>query len=131
MNHVVVNCDDGALKDAAWMCSVRSSFDVGNALASALAPFWTIERELDPFGDLTVIVLPVSDTDARPSFILYEADGLVQVSTFVCDDWRSRQTFRTCQRAVDAIIEAASLVRPQACQASRISRTIRARSSVL
>ncbi len=122
MAHVVVKCEAGTQNEPTWIRNARSSFDVGAALASALTPFWTIERELDPFGDLTVIVLPVDDATARPCFILYEADAVVQVSTFVGDDWRCRQTFRTCQRAVDAIINAAATVSRPACQVSSTSR---------
>jgi hypothetical protein len=75
-------------------------------------------------------VLPVSDTAARRSFVLYEESGSVQVSTFVGEDWLCRQTFHTCQRAVAAIIETATLVSPPAPHASSTSRTTRARSSV-
>ncbi len=120
MAYSIVKCDNAALNDVTWLRDARSSFDVAAALTSALTPFWTIEREVDPSGELTIIVLPVGDTDA-----------LVQVSTFVCDDWRTRRSFRTCQRAVEAIIAAASPLCPPACQASRTSRTMRARSSVL
>jgi hypothetical protein len=105
----VVKHDVLAPNDETWLRDARSSFDVGATLASALTPFWTIDREFDPSGDLSVIVLPAGVTATRPSFILYEANAVVHVSTFVGDEWRSRQTFRTCQRAVDAMIEAAGL----------------------
>jgi hypothetical protein len=131
MAHVVVKHDDRALNDETWLRDARSSFDVGAVLTSALTPFWTVDREFDLSGDISVIILPVGDTAERPSFILYEEDAVVQVSTFVGEEWRSRRTFRTCQRAVGAVIEAASLACPSVCQASRTSRTTRARSSVL
>jgi hypothetical protein len=131
MAHVVVKHDVRALNDERWLRDARSSFDVGATLTSALTPFWTVDREFDPSGDLSVIVLPVGDTGAHPSFVLYEQDAVVKVSTFLGEDWRSRRTFRTCRRAVDAIIEAASLAGPSACQASKISHVTRARSSVL
>jgi hypothetical protein len=115
MAHLVVKQDVRPQNDQIWLRDARSSFDVGAALASALMPLWTVDREVDPSGDLSVIILPVNDIAVHPSFVLYEEDAVVQVSTFLGDVWRSRQTFRTCQRAVDAIIEAASLVYPSAC----------------
>jgi hypothetical protein len=130
MSHEVVRHDDvRTLNDEAWLQNARSCFDVGATLTSALTPFWTVDREADPSGDISVIVLPAGDTAARPSFVLYEQDAAVQVSTFLGEDWRSRRTFQTCRRAVDAIIEAAN--RPSARQASSTSRTTRARSSAL
>jgi hypothetical protein len=119
---------DESLTDEAWLRDARSNFDVGATLASALTPAWTVEREVDPFGDLSLVMLPACGTPARPTFVLYEEDGLVQVSTFFGEDWQHRQAFRTCQRAVAAIVAAAS---PLADQASSTSRTTRARSSVL
>jgi hypothetical protein len=130
MAYVVVNDDGRALDDEIWLREARSGFDVGATLKSALEPLWTVDREFDPSGDLSVIVMPVSDTATHPSFVLYEENAVVRVSTFLGDDWRNRQTFRSCQRAVDAIIEAASLVYPPACQASGSSHTIQANSSV-
>jgi hypothetical protein len=124
MAHVVEKNDVRALTDEAWLRHARSSFDAGTALTSALTLAWSVERETDPWGELSIVVLPASDTAAHPSFVLYEENGSVQVSTFLGEDWQCRQTFQTCQRAVAAIIEAASLSAPNA------SRTTRARSSV-
>ena len=151
MTDGVVKCVHGTLNDATWLRYARSNFDVVATLTFALSPSWTVDRELDACGELIIIVLPaddivnetvndilddmmediMDDTASRPSFILYEADAVVQVSTFVHDEWRSRQTFGSCPRAVAAIIEAASRVCPPPCQASRTSRSVRARSSVL
>jgi hypothetical protein len=83
-------------------------FNVIAALTTALAPHWTVDRERDPSGELAVIVLPVTDTPARPTFVLYEDNGLVQVLTFLGEDWQKRQTFLTCPRAVSAIIATAA-----------------------
>jgi hypothetical protein len=131
MTHVVVKHEVRALKDEIWLRDARSSLDLCASLTSALAPFWTVDRQLDPSGELSVIILPVHDTDERLTFVVYEDNAVVQVSTFVGEEWRSRQSFRTCQRAVDAIIEAASAAGPSTSQPSRTSLTTRARSSVL
>jgi hypothetical protein len=130
MVYVGVNDNGRVVDDQTWLREARSGFDVGATLKSALAPLWTVDREFDPSGDLSVIVMSVSDTAAHPSFVLYEENAVVKVSTFLGDNWRNRQTFRTCQRAVDAIIEAASQVYPLARQASGTSHTIKADLSV-
>lgn len=126
MAHVAEKDDVQVPTDEAWLSNARSRFDVADVLISELTPGWTVEREVDPSGELSIVVLPMLDTAARPSFVLYEEDGLVQVSIFRGEDWQRRQSFRTCQRAVAAIIAAAGRL----CQASSTSRTVRARSSV-
>jgi hypothetical protein len=125
MADVVEKNDCRDLNDEAWLRDARANFDVRATLTCALTPFWTVERELDPNGDLSIVILPFSDTTVLPGFVLYEKDGLVQVSTFLGEDWQSRQAFHTCQRAVAAIVAAAD---PD--HASSTSRTTRARSSV-
>jgi hypothetical protein len=125
MDHLVEKNDLRDLTNEAWLRDAQASFDVAATLTCVLTPLWTVERELDPTGDLSIVILPFGDTAALPTFVLYEKDGLVQVSTFLGEDWQSCQAFRTCQRAVAAIIAAAA---PD--YASSTSRTARARSSV-
>ena len=108
MEHVVENSEVRELFDLAWLRDAQATFDVPATLTSALNPLWTVHREQDPDGDLSIVVLPFSETAALPTFILYERDGMVQVSTFHGDDWHCRRTFRTCRRAVAAIIAAAA-----------------------
>jgi hypothetical protein len=103
MDHVVEKNEFRALVGEAWLRDARSPFNVVTALTSALAPEWTVDQEVDPSGELAVIVLPATDTSTRPTFVLYEDDGLMQVSTFFGEDWQKRQAFLTCQRAVSAI----------------------------
>ncbi len=38
-----------------WLRDAMSTFDVAATLSNALAPAWTVEREIDPLGDLTII----------------------------------------------------------------------------
>ncbi len=129
MADVVEKDDFRALTDQVWMSDARSKIDVVGTLTSALTPFWMVEREIDPAGELSVVVLPVGDSSDRPTFVLYEENGLVQVSTFTGETWLSRRIFRTCERAVAGMIATACPAR-SAGQASRTSRTTRARSSV-
>ncbi len=109
MADVVEKNDVVALTGEIWLRDARSNFDVATELTAAMGPSWTVERELDPSGELSIIVLPVIHTTLSPTFILYEEDGLVQVSIFFGEDWRQRQAFRTCQRAVAAISATALL----------------------
>lgn len=91
------------------LCDTVLPFNVVTALSSALTPAWAVEREIDPSGDLSVIVMAARDDAVRPTFVLYEEDGLVQVSTIVDEQWQFRQTYPTCKRAVDSIVAAAVL----------------------
>jgi hypothetical protein len=114
MDHPAEKTDVRTLVDEAWLREACHPFNVVAALTSALTPHWTVDRECDPSGNLTVIMLPASDTSARPTFVLYEDNGLVQVSTFLGEDWQKRHAFLTCQRAVSAIVATAGrdLLRP-------------------
>lgn len=113
MVHLVENEQSQALPGNTWMRDAQSSFDVVAKLEAALAPRWTVQREVDPSGELAVIVLPTGDDIETPAFALYEQDGMVQVVTIAGETWQGRQVFSTCQRAVAAIV-AASL-RASAC----------------
>ena len=111
------------LTDSVWLRDVLSAFDVVTALSDALTPTWSVEREVDPAGDLSIIVLPECDESALPGFVLYEDDGLVQVATVVGDAWKATRIFPTCQCAVAAILAAArKAVSPPASRISLASR---------
>jgi hypothetical protein len=101
---VHVSGDSASDDNAPGPCDAMSPFDVVAALASALPSTWSVERECDPDGDLSIVVLPDRDEPAQPSFVLYEEDGLVQVGTVIGDAWHGKRTFPTCRRAVGAIV---------------------------
>jgi hypothetical protein len=107
MDHLVEQTYSPALTGDVWLHDALTSFDVVAALASALTPAWSVEREIDPAGDLSIIVLPPYDDPAYSAFVIYEENGFVQVATIVGDAWQGRRAFPTCQRAVAAIIAAA------------------------
>jgi hypothetical protein len=85
-----------------------SPFGVVATLSAALNPAWSVEREVDPAGDSSIIVLPACDDPAHSAFLLYEENGFVQVATISGETW-TRRAFPTCQRAVAAIVAAAVL----------------------
>jgi hypothetical protein len=95
-----------------WPGDVLSRFDVVAALSAGLAPAWEVERAIDPSGELSVVVLPMGDDPAFPSFVLYEKDGLVEVATIAGETWQSTAQFPTCQSAVVGIVAASALVCP-------------------
>ena len=49
-----------------WLRDAMSPFDVVATLSAALAPAWTVEREIDPSGNITIIVFrPAMDRNVR------------------------------------------------------------------
>jgi hypothetical protein len=109
MGHLVEQQYIRPLTAKKWLQDAMSPFDVAATLSAALAPAWTVEREIDPSGDLTIIVLPTGDGSIRSAFVLYEDDGRAHVGTITGEVWQSKRAFPTCQRAVAAIIAAATL----------------------
>lgn len=101
---LIAKHDTSILAARAWLGDAMSPFDVVAALTSALPSCWTVEREFDPTDDLSIVVLPVRDESAQPTFILYEENGFVAVATVIADSWHGKQTFPTCRRAVEAIV---------------------------
>jgi hypothetical protein len=94
---------------AKWLRDAMSPFDVVATLSTALAPAWSVEREIDPSGDLTIIVLPTGDRLVRSAFVLYEDNGYAHVGIIMGEIWQSKRAFPTCQQAVAAVIAAATL----------------------
>jgi hypothetical protein len=106
MAHVVEHKYIPEIADV-WLQDTLSPFDVVAELSAALPPHWTVDREVDPVGDISVIVFPTCDDPERLAFVLYEDNGFVQVGTVKGETWQARRTFPTCQRAVAAIVAAA------------------------
>jgi hypothetical protein len=109
MGHLVEQKYIQPLAAKEWLRDARSPFDVAATLSTALAPAWTVEREMDPSGELTIIVLPTGDGSVRSAFVLYEDNGCAHVGTIREEIWQSKRAFPTCQTAVAAIIAAATL----------------------
>jgi hypothetical protein len=108
MERMAGQTDLQLLPDAPWLRDARTTFDVADALVDALGPGWFVQREVDPYGDLSIIVAPHQECDDRPSFVFYEQDGQAQVSTFLAEEWKSRRAFQSSRSAVDAILIAAT-----------------------
>jgi hypothetical protein len=77
-------------------------------LSTALGTGWSIEQQTDYMGEVAVVILPLEDDDTRPTFVLYEKGGLTRVGTVREDVWQGDRSFTTLNRAVAAIIAAAT-----------------------
>jgi hypothetical protein len=93
--------------DNVWLQDAFSRFDVVAELSAALPPDWTVEREVDPVGDISIIAFPICNDLGSSAFVVYEDDGFVQVGTISGETWGGRRTFPTCRSAVAAIVAAA------------------------
>ncbi len=98
------------LVPSAWLLEVLSPFDVVATLSAKLGPSWDVEREIDPKGDLSIVVLPAPFNRAGVCFVFYEHNGLAHVATISGDAWTSSQEYPSSQRAVSAIVAASALV---------------------
>lgn len=78
--------------------------DVIAMVSGALGPDWTVLRETDCEGDVSIIALPAEETGRTPSFILYEKDGQTHVASVRCDQWGLDLIFDSFSKAVDAFI---------------------------
>ena len=98
------------LASSAWLLEILSPFDVVAVLSAKLGSSWDVEREIDPKGELSIVVLPSRFNPAGICFVFYEHNGLVHVATISGDAWTSSQEYPSCQRAVSAIVAASALV---------------------
>ena len=81
--------------------------DIQTALSEALGAGWLVQRETDPGGDMSVLVMAADDADnALPTFMVYERDGLAQVASVQADAWHSLAGFASAHAAVAAIVSA-------------------------
>lgn len=83
--------------------TTRLSRGARGELAGALGPIWSVHREADHEGEVSIVVLPADD-DNEPVFVLYEKDGLARVGTVRRDEWVGDEGFSGLQDAIDAII---------------------------
>ena len=77
-------------------------------LSTALGTGWKIEQQTDYMGEVAVVILPFEDDDTKPTFILYQKAGLARVGTVREDVWQGDRSFTTLNRALAAIIAAAT-----------------------
>ena len=78
--------------------------DVIALVSGALGSDWTVLRETDCEGDVSIIALPAEETDRTPCFILYEKGGQAHVASVRRDKWDRDLSFDSFSEAVDAFI---------------------------
>jgi hypothetical protein len=89
-----------------WLHGTALPCDVIALLSTSLMPGWEVEREIDPTGDVSIVVLSAIDDPGMPTFTLYESEGKAMVGTVIGDAWEKMHGFTNCQRAVAAILAA-------------------------
>jgi hypothetical protein len=85
-----------------------SPLDVVALLSAGSAGAWDVEPEVDPSGDVSIVVLPACDDPAMPTFLLYQKDGAARVATIRHEIWEDDRAFPGCRQAAAAIIELTS-----------------------
>ena len=113
MDHVI---SQPCIDDLAGYRSSGPAFlpsDVIASLTAASTDAWEVEQTVDPFGEVSIIVLPRDDDPALPTFMLYEGDGVARVATIRHEAWESEKAYHSSRRAVAAIIaETAAISSP-------------------
>jgi hypothetical protein len=103
MNHTIDPVPGNAPAAFLRLPTARSDHEVFGDLPAALGPMWSVHREIDYAGEVSIIVLP-DDGYVGPAFLLYEKDGLVRVGTVSGDEWTRDEGFSGVQAAISAII---------------------------
>ena len=93
---------------SAWLGDTVSPVDAIALLSPALASAWEVARDVDPVGEVSIVVFPRADDLAMPTFILFEKDGLAVVATIRDDVWEGEQGFASYRQAVSAILTEAT-----------------------
>jgi hypothetical protein len=94
---------------ASWLLPREPARDVVEVLSEGLGPGWTVHRETDCEGDVSVIALP-ADEEAIPAFILYEKGGVARVATVRGDDWEGDWSSPSFELAIAMIITEAAFL---------------------
>ncbi len=72
-------------------------------LTEALAPVWTVYKETDYQGEVSIIALPADDNDV-PAFILFEKNGRPHMAKVRGDEWESEESCASVEAAIAGII---------------------------
>ncbi len=97
--------------------------DITALLQAALTGDWSVERECDPMGEVSFVVLPIQDTDGTPSFILFEKDGLPRLAMVTDDVWEEEAGFTTWQQTIAALAMAARATTRERAGVAMVGRT--------
>ena len=95
---------------SAWLGDAVSPVDAIALLSPILASTWEVVREVDPVGEISVVVFSTADDPVMPTFILFEKGGQAVVAIIRDDVWESEQGFASYQQAISAILIEATTV---------------------
>jgi hypothetical protein len=104
MTHTVGDGLTKAFAAVPWLFEPAAFGEVVAVLSEALGPDWTVGRETDCEGDVSIIALSTLDAEGMPAFILYEKDGKTHVATVKDDEWECDRRFDSFRQAIDAFI---------------------------
>jgi hypothetical protein len=88
----------------AWLRDAMFLTDAATLLSTVLATAWEVERQVDPIGDVSLVVFSTADDFVAPTFMLFENAGQFVVATVTGDVWKGEQGFASCEQAVVAIV---------------------------
>jgi hypothetical protein len=89
-----------------WLPDQVAGIDVFAVLREHLHSEWTVAREVDPSGDVSIIVFPRCPDTEEPTFIIYECGGLAHVAKVFDEIWQDDGDFITCRQAVQSVLMA-------------------------
>ena len=79
---------------------------IARHLTARLNANWIVEQTSDPMGEISIVVMPMSD-DAARTYILFEAGGQARVGIVEDDAWQVEHDYQTLPQAAEHGILAA------------------------
>jgi hypothetical protein len=109
MNSTIDNILSQKFGHTPWLFAAEAPCDVTLALSESLGPTWSVDRETDCQGEVSIIILPIAD-DSKPAFVIYERGGIAHVAAVAEDEWEGDHGYASFQDAVAAVITACSML---------------------
>ena len=78
-------------------------------LACRLSEDWDVTLEIDPIGEVSIIVAPECETPGKPTFLIFEKNGAHRLATIRDEVWEHDCSCGTAAETVAAILAAAGL----------------------
>ena len=80
--------------------------EIARHLTARLNVSWIVEQTSDPMGEISIVVMPMSD-DAARTYILFEVEGQARVGIVEDDAWQVEHDYKTPLQAAEHGILAA------------------------
>lgn len=108
MLDIIDDCRPQPVEVQTWLSAGGAPLEVMASLKAGLTRHWEVMEEVDPAGECSLIVIPVSDDSDDPTFLFYVVNGEARVATIRDDIWESEQVFGSHSDAVAAILAASA-----------------------